>query len=165
MASSAIDLLGFDPHADFASATTPCGPIPFRQDSPRMRSLITISAFALALAACTTSPASPAGSSRVADGASVQLAPGQSATLADESRLGYVKLAGDSRCRSDVQCVWAGDATIAMRWTPASGAARDFELHTTLDPKSFDAGMRTITLQALERGDAPKATLRVDSKP
>jgi hypothetical protein len=51
-----------------------------------------------------------------------------------------------------------------MRWTPASGAAQAFELHTTLDPKSFAAGQRTITLQSLERGDAPKATLQVDPK-
>ena len=57
----------------------------------------------------------------------------------------------------------AGDATLAMRWTPASGAAQDFELHTTLQPKSFDAGDRSITLQSLERGDAPKATLQVDA--
>jgi hypothetical protein len=42
--------------------------------------------------------------------------------------------------------------------------AQDFVLHTTLDPKSFNTGSRTITLQALERGDAPKATLQVESK-
>ena len=126
-----------------------------------MRLLIAIAA--IALAACTTAPAAST-VTRVADGASIQLAPGESATLADDSRLDYVKLDGDSRCRPDVQCVWAGDATIAMRWTPASGAAQAFELHTTLDPKSFTAGSRTITLTSLERGDAPKATLQVDPK-
>ena len=113
----------------------------------------------LTLAACTTTGAQPA--NVVADGSTVTLAPGQFATLADNSRLDYMKLVSDSRCRPDVQCVWAGDATIAMRWTPASGAAQAFELHTTLDPKSFDAGTRTITLTDLERGDAPKATLQV----
>ena len=126
-----------------------------------MRLLIAIAA--IALAACTTAPAAST-ATRVADGASIELAPGESATLVDDSRLDYVKLDGDSRCRPDVQCVWAGDATIAMRWTPASGAAQDFELHTTLDPKSFDTDTRTITLTALERGDAPKATLQVDAK-
>ena len=127
-----------------------------------MRLLIAIAA--IALAACTTTGAQPADTNTVADGSSIQLAPGESATLTDDSRLDYVKLDGDSRCRPDVQCVWAGDATIAMRWTPASGAAQDFELHTTLDPKSFDTDTRTITLTALERGDAPKATLQVDAK-
>lgn len=129
---------------------------------------LALSAFALALAACTTAPATPAADTpRVADGTSVVLAPGQSALLADDSRIDYVKLDGDSRCRPDVQCVWAGDATIAMRWTPTAAAmvAQDFALHTTLDPKSFSTGSRTVTLQALERGDAPKATLQVDAKP
>jgi hypothetical protein len=130
-----------------------------------MRLLTTLAI--LALAACTTAPASPASdANRVADGASIELVPGQSVQLADDSRIDYIKLDGDSRCRPDVQCVWAGDATIAMRWTPAANAmvAQDFELHTTLQPKSFDAGNRTIILTALERGDAPKATLQIDSQ-
>jgi hypothetical protein len=131
-----------------------------------MRIRLALSAFAITLAACTTAPASPAAdASRVADGSSITLAPGQSAQLADDSRIGYIKHDGDSRCRPDVQCVWAGDATISMRWTPANAmTAQDFVLHTTLDPKSFDAGTRRITLTALERGDAPKATLQIDPK-
>ena len=121
-------------------------------------------ALTIALASCTTTGAQPVNT--VADGTSIQLAPGQSATLADDSRLDYVKLDNDSRCRPGVQCVWAGDAVIVMRWTPANAmTAQDFVLHTTLDPKSFDAGDRTITLTALERDDAPKATFQVDSKP
>jgi hypothetical protein len=129
-----------------------------------MRLLIAL-AF-LTLAACTTAPASPAADANtIADGSSFTLAPGQSAQLADDSRIDYIKLTGDSRCRPDVQCVWAGDATISMRWTPANAmTAQDFVLHTTLDPKSFDAGTRRITLTALERGDAPKATLQIDPK-
>ena len=122
--------------------------------------------FAITLAACTTTGAQPADTNTVADGASVILAPGQSVTLADNSRIDYVKLDNDSRCPPDVQCVWAGDAVIVMRWTPAAAmTAQDFVLHTTLDPKSFDTGNRTITLTALERGDAPKATLQVESTP
>jgi hypothetical protein len=117
-------------------------------------------AIAIALASCTTTGAQPVNT--VADGTSIQLAPGQSATLADDSRLDYVKLDNDSRCRPGVQCVWAGDAVIVMRWTPANAmTAQDFVLHTTLDPKSFTAGNRTITLTALEHDDAPKATLQI----
>ena len=122
------------------------------------------SAFAIALAACTTTGSQPMNT--VADGTSIQLASGQSATLADNSRIDYVKLDSDSRCRPDVQCVWAGDAVVVMRWTPANAmTAQDFVLHTTIDPKSFDTDSRSITLTALERGDAPKATLQVESKP
>lgn len=129
-----------------------------------MHTRLALATLAIALAACTTAPASPAADApRVADGASIELAPGDSAQLADASRIQYLRLVNDSRCRPDVQCVWAGDAVIALRWMPASGATQDFELHTTLKPKSFAAGERTITLQTLERDEAPRATLQVDA--
>lgn len=129
-----------------------------------MRPMIVVSAFAIALAACTTTGAQPANT--VADGSRITLAPGESATLADNSRIDYVKVDSDSRCRPDVQCVWAGDAVVVMRWTPAAAmTAQDFVLHTTLDPKSFDSGSRTVTLVSLDRGDAPKATLQVELNP
>jgi hypothetical protein len=129
-----------------------------------MRPMIVVSAFAVALAACTTTGAQPANT--VADGSRITLAPGQSASLADNSRIDYVKVDSDSRCRPDVQCVWAGDAVVVMRWTPAAAmTAQDFVLHTTLDPKSFDSGSRTVTLVSLDRGDAPKATLQVELNP
>ena len=125
-----------------------------------MRLLTAIAA--ITLAACTTAPASPAADvPRVADGTSIELTPGQSAQLADASRIQYLRLVNDSRCPPDVQCVWAGDAVIALRWTPATGDAQDFELHTMPRQRAFVVGKRTITLQALERGDAPRATLQV----
>ena len=136
-----------------------------------MRRIASLLAIAL-LAGCVgaaPSPQPPAGEdSPMHDHApqTVTLGVGERAILMDGSQLTYLRLVNDSRCPPDVQCVWAGDATIVMRWTPAAGAmvAQDFVLHTTLDPKSFNTGSRTITLQALERGDAPKATLQVESK-
>ena len=127
-----------------------------------MRLLTAIAA--IILAACTTAPATPAADlPRVADGASIELTPGQSAQLADASRIQYLKLVNDSRCPPDVQCIWAGDAVIALRWTPATGDARDFELHTMPRQRAFVVGTHTITLQALERGETPRATLQVDA--
>ena len=124
--------------------------------------LMTIFA-AIALTACTTTGAQPANT--LADGASITLAPGESALLADVSRIEYLRLVNDSRCPPDVQCVWAGDAVIALRWIPASGTAQEFELHTMPRQRAFVVGTRTITLQALERGETPRATLQVDAKP
>ena len=97
---------------------------------------------------------------KAVDGSTVALMPGQSATLAD-GLLRYVRLSSDSRCKPGVQCVWAGDAVIALRWTPATGDARDFELHTMPRQRAFVVGTHTITLQALERGETPRATLQV----
>ncbi len=120
------------------------------------------------LAGCNTMPATgqpDAGS--VADGSELQLGIGETARLADGSRLTYLRLVNDSRCPPKVQCVWAGDAEIDLRWQPASGSARDISLHTSANPGPTNAriGDRSITLIALARGIAPKAMLKVERTP
>lgn len=117
----------------------------------------------LSLAACASTTSGDDATTPVSDGSSFRLSPGQGVTLADNSRLRYLRLVNDSRCAPDVQCVWAGDAIVAFEWTPAGGDAERFELHTGLEPRSHAIGGRTLTLQALERGEAPAATLRVDA--
>ena len=123
----------------------------------------------LSLAACagsaTGGPRAKDAATPAADGTPFTLQPGQSATLADASRLSYLRLVQDSRCPPDTQCVWAGDAIVALQWTPAGGAAQDFELHTGREPRSQAIGSRTLTLQALARADQPEATLQVDATP
>lgn len=99
---------------------------------------------------------------KVADGATVSLMPGQSATLPD-GQLRYLRLANDSRCKPGVQCVWAGDAVIDLQWTPTAGASRTLSLH--LNPQ---AGANTAELEARQvtfthlAQDQPQASLRVD---
>lgn len=123
----------------------------------------------LSLAACASSTAGggAAGSddagAQVADGASFTLQPGQSVALADDSRLRYLRLINDSRCPPDVQCVWAGDAVVAFEWSPPGGPAQPFELHAGKEPRSHAIGSRKVTLKSLERGEAPAATLVVES--
>lgn len=127
----------------------------------RIASLLT---FAL-LAGCTAAPAvdRPAANA-VADGSAILLGIGEAAHLADGSRLTYLRLENDSRCPPDVQCVWAGDAEIVLRWQPPSGRAQELALRTASTRGSSIAriGDRNVTLAALERGIAPKATLRID---
>lgn len=123
----------------------------------------------LSLAACASSATGGSGKAAddpsVADGTPFTLRPGQGAVLADNSRLLYARLVQDSRCPPDVQCVWAGDAIVALQWTPAGAAAQDFELHTGLDPRARAIGSRTVTLKSLARGDSPEATLLVETAP
>lgn len=124
------------------------------------------SLFAVAmLAGCTAAPAVDRPTTNaVADGSDVQLGIGEAAHLADGSRLTYLRLENDSRCPPDVQCVWAGDAEIVLRWQPSSGRAQELALRTASTRGSSTAriGDRNVTLAALERGIAPKATLRID---
>ena len=117
----------------------------------------------VALAACST--VAGAGTT-VAAGQPFDLAPGAQATLADGGTLRYLALVNDSRCRPDVQCIWAGDAEIRIEWTPPGGAAARFSLHTlpASSRHALDAG-RVLRLIALGRGPAPVATLQVDPAP
>ena len=66
-----------------------------------------------------------------------------------------------------MQCVWEGDAEIALRWQPTGGSAQDVRLHTSSKggPTQARIGARTVSLTALERGIAPKATLRIQRTP
>ncbi|RZA18125.1 MAG: hypothetical protein EOP93_11950 [Lysobacteraceae bacterium] len=119
----------------------------------------------LPLCLASACAALPNGASPTADGSLVQLGIGQSTLLANNSLLTYTRLVNDSRCAPDVQCVWEGDAEIAVRWQAAGGGgAQDVRLHTSArgGPTSARVGNRSVTLAALERGVAPKATLRID---
>lgn len=63
-------------------------------------------------------------------------------------RFGAVK--NDSRCPSDVQCVWAGDAEVDLVLTPdGGGTAERLALHTTQEPRAGTARGLTISLLSL----------------
>lgn len=48
-------------------------------------------------------------------GAPIQLAPGQSAKFPDENlEVKFVGIDSDSRCPSDVTCVWAGEVVVRL---------------------------------------------------
>jgi hypothetical protein len=115
------------------------------------------------LAACTTVvAATPAVPGAASQGSEYTLHPGEQVTLADHGTLGYLRLANDSRCAPDVQCVWAGDAEVEFRWTPVDAAPQSFDLHTGKPPRQHAIGTRVVTLVSLARGRAPEATVRVD---
>lgn len=99
-----------------------------------------------------------------ADGSTVNLGLGQNAPLVDNSVLTYTRLVNDSRCAPDMQCMWGGAAEIALQWRAAGGGTQGLRLHTSNKggTTSARAGSRTITLVALERGIAAKASLRID---
>lgn len=126
---------------------------------PRPTRFLATLAFAGLLAAC----AYPYNVGvKAADGSTVALMPGQSAALAD-GLLRYVRITHDSRCKPGVQCVWAGDAVIALHWMPTAGAARDLSLHLNpqAGPASARLDTRTVTFTHLGHPE-PQASLRID---
>jgi len=117
----------------------------------------------VAIGACAAVPASgDASRDVVADGSDFSLQPGATVTLADHSRLRYLRLIADSRCQPDVQCIWAGDAEVAFQWVPAGGTAEDFSLHTGKGQKERPLGERRLALVSLTRGPESTAGLRIE---
>ena len=99
---------------------------------------------------------------KVADGATVALAPGQTATLPD-GQLRYLRLANDSRCKPGVQCVWAGDAVIDLQWSPTADAPRNLSLHLNpqAGPTTAQLDTRQVSFTHLAQ-EQPQASLKVD---
>lgn len=114
---------------------------------------------ALSCTACMTTPA-PSAARQVAANTAFPMAVGETVLLPAGTRLTYVRVRNDSRCPSDVQCIWAGDATIELTARPQAGTTQTIELHTGIEPRSQAIGAGTLTLQSLQRGTAPVATLR-----
>ncbi|WP_067480629.1 hypothetical protein [Actinomadura hibisca] len=99
----------------------------------------------------------PAGTP-VGPGEVFTLAPGGSARLADGAlTVTFKDVAGDSRCPTGAQCIWEGDATVAVSVAEGGGAPAAHELHTTLQPGEVAVGGYTLRLVALnpypEQGD------------
>ncbi|MDI1253841.1 hypothetical protein [Thermomonas sp.] len=134
---------------------------------PAILAMILLLPAACAATDNTFKPSADAASQPTVDDSRVTLGLGQSTQLSDGSQLSYTSLVNDSRCAPDVQCVWAGDAEIALRWKPAKGSARNLRLHTNRQggPTSARIGARTLTLVSLERGIGPNATLSITATP
>jgi hypothetical protein len=92
------------------------------------------------------------------------MALGESVRLSDGATLQFVRVAQDSRCPPDVQCIRAGDADIEFRFTPVGGAA------STVTPNLPEAPVKKIgawqlTVQALGFEAPAAVTLRIDAAP
>lgn len=94
-------------------------------------------------------------------GADFEMGVGEQVSLGGQGMLRYDKLAGDSRCPPDVQCIWAGDAEIRFDWTPDGGPAESFSLHTGTEPRERALAGYVLELKSLARGENPRAALKL----
>jgi len=82
------------------------------------------------LAACQ---ATPQAGREVAIGEEFTLKPGESIVIKDETiKITFMELIEDSRCPTGVQCVWAGQARVALLVEKGSDTAR-FDISTSED--------------------------------
>jgi hypothetical protein len=92
----------------------------------------------------------------VSSPAEVTLKIGQDVRVDGVLRAKFVGVPADSRCPATADCIWAGDAAVAIdAWgagisTPAAaGPSCSDTLHTTLDPKVVVCGRYSISLVEL----------------
>lgn len=108
------------------------------------------------LAACGTGAASP---SPLPLDVEIVLAPGES--VGSELRLTFDRVASDSRCPADVQCIWEGDALVVATLRAAASNC-PLELHTAGSLAHEAAcGAYRVRLSALAPG--PRASSPVPS--
>ena len=69
--------------------------------------------------------------------------------LEEDISLSMQSVVNDSRCPSDVDCVWSGDAEVNFVFRTNS-TDNPFVLHTDLTPKDTLIGDYTITLRKLD---------------
>lgn len=114
-------------------------------------------------AACATDPV-PA--KAPAAGQRISLLPGQSARLADGSQLHFSGVVSDSRCPLDVQCIWAGDAELALQWRRVGASPIAITLHTnpSVGPDHAQLGDGRLVLLELAR-QQPLATMQITPNP
>lgn len=96
-------------------------------------------------------------SAQAAFSTTVKLHLGQQVVLAGENlSVGFDSVRDDSRCPPDVQCIWAGDATVLVSLAkPATGPRTVVELHTNPQfPGSADyAGYHVVLRKLNTAGD------------
>jgi hypothetical protein len=123
------------------------------------RALISYCAFAAALGCATMEPTIPA-----EPGVAFDLPVGKTATLNGNGvRITFKQMQEDSRCPTDVTCVWAGDARIAVTIS-RSGSSDDPRTLTLSAPgnevRSGDLQIRFVGLTPVPRqadGNSPRA--------
>ena len=84
-------------------------------------------------------------------GQDFDIAVGASATISKtDLMVHFDRVANDSRCPSDVQCIAAGDATVVVTAAGGGAASRSYELHTDDGAREAMHGNFRLTLIGLK---------------
>lgn len=73
----------------------------------------------------------------------------QKAVVKNKLNLRFLEVVEDSRCPTDVNCIWAGNAKIKIQISKPGGTPKIFELNTNLPEKCILIEGYEITLASL----------------
>jgi hypothetical protein len=77
-------------------------------------------------------------------------------------RIKFIDMLEDSRCPTDTQCIWAGNAKIKIGLSNSGRSAKQVELNTGLKPQSIVFGGYEIKLIKLTPAPASNIRIRKD---
>lgn len=107
-----------------------------------MKAKLLISALLLAGCGSTTGPDL---------GEEFELRVGERVSLSvSDVSIRFIQVTEDSRCPTQGQCVWAGDAEVLLEIAPLVGDAYEVTLHTFLEPKAVLLGRIELSLVRLD---------------
>jgi hypothetical protein len=114
-----------------------------------------VAVLTLAMAACQASRKAEADPVEFALGQQLPLSGGQEATIAGESlRVRFTDVLEDSRCPTEVECFWTGQARIAVAVEPAGREATTVTFNTNPAPgqnvQTADVDGFAVELKSLE---------------
>ena len=78
----------------------------------------------------------------------------------DKLTITFVSLIEDSRCPTDTNCIWAGNAKIKIQVGRGKTAAKTFELNTNFDPQTISFAGYKIKLVDLD--PKPASNIRIN---
>jgi hypothetical protein len=114
------------------------------------RSFISACAFAAALGCATMEPTIPA-----EPGVAFELPVGMTATLnGNGARITFKQVLEDSRCPTDVTCVWAGDARIEL--TISRNGSSDDTKFLSLSPPNSEARSGDLQIRFVGLSPVPR---------
>ena len=91
----------------------------------------------------------------------ITLKPGQQKTTARAHlKIKFLNVVEDSRCPTDVNCIWAGNAKIKIRVTGLGSGPKTFELNTSMGPKGDQFDGWAINLESLTPAPKSGKTIR-----
>ncbi len=120
-----------------------------------MRKALLIIGAAIAAGCATPShPGDPGGISggvQAQTGRAFDIAVGQQAQVEGTPlTIRAIRVADESRCPSDVQCVWAGNAVVRLLVTTQGSPGTEISLNTGIEPKATTVAGYSISLSGLK---------------